>query len=299
MLNIKNLLVLLLVLISTPSLAFMPATGIWGVDSEDNGLPGRGFQIEAENGIIVFTYFGYRADGSSMFYYASGPIVNNTFTSSLLDVQGGTAMGGAHTDAVVAGSAGNVIINFTNGKHGLISFPGEPQRAISKRPFGYDEGPDGLLGTWIFTRIQGQTAFAEIKSLTNNAAIASPAGNGIVSTANTDFICEHQISGVLGGMVICGGPQVTGSVVYALKFAGDRGVGIASVRSSTGGYSASQEMHALRIATKNTIKTGINNGTETSLAVTYAIQKSSVEELVLDKRVEIIEAVKAWTLMHM
>lgn len=274
MLNIKYLIGATLLFLSSSALAFMPAAGIWGVDSEDNGQPGRGFQVEAENGIIVFTYFGYRVDGSNLFYYASGPIVNNVFTAQLLDVQGGTALGGAHQNAVVAGSPGNVTINFTSGKHGSIAFPGEPQRAISKRSFGYDEGPDGLLGTWIFTRIQGSSAFSERKSLTDNTGVSGSGGNGIVATLDRNFICEHQISGVLGGMVICGGPQVVGTVVYGLKISGDRGTGIASIMTSPGVFSPAYEMHALRTTNKYTTKTGLNNGTDESLTAAHAEQKS-------------------------
>lgn len=110
--NVKYTVALLLLLISSSALAFMPATGLWGVDSEDNGLPGRGFQIEAENGIIVLTYFGYRSDGSSVFYIASGPIINNNFTSALLNIQGGISLGGVHKDASISGSPGLVTIIF-------------------------------------------------------------------------------------------------------------------------------------------------------------------------------------------
>ena len=64
-----------------------------------------------------------------------------------------------------------------------------------------------------------------------------------------------------------GGQQVPGAVSYRLKVSGDRGTGTASVRSPTGESSASQEMHALRIATNNGIKTGLNDGTDTSLTI--------------------------------
>ena len=204
--NVKFTLALLLLLISSSALAFMPATGLWGVDSEDNGLPGRGFQIEAENGIIVLTYFGYRSDGSSVFYIASGPISNNIFTSPLLDIQGGTSLGGIHKDASISGSPGLVTIIFTS-------------------------------------------------------------GNRVVSTAGSDFLCEFQITGVLTGAAECGGQQGTGSVLYKFKFSGDKGTGTASVRLPTGEISAPHEMHALRIATENGVKTGINDGTDTSLTI--------------------------------
>jgi len=306
MLNFKIIVAFLCFLISSAAWAFMPAAGMWGVDSEDNGLPGRGFQIEAENGIVVFTYYGYRADGSSVFYYAAGPIVNNTFTASLLDLHGGTSLGGPLQTASLLDPAGTVTISFSSGKHGIISLPSEPQRAISKRPFGYFDGHDGLLGTWLFTRIQGQTPLSQMKNLTINSGSATPAGNGIVTTAALDFFCELQVSGEFAGIVACGDLSlVTGSIVYGLKYSGDRGAGIAAVRlSSSGDFGANQEMHALRISTKNGIKTGLNDGTEESLSVKSQlvpaqVSTQSLKQVVTDKPlsladVKIVEALKIW-----
>ncbi|CAG9932533.1 hypothetical protein [Candidatus Nitrotoga arctica] len=265
MTTVKNTLACLMLVASSSVFAFMPAAGMWGVDSEDNGLPGRGFQIEAENEIMVFTYFGYRPDGSGTFHYASGPIINNTFTSALLNTQGGTSMGGVHQDAVVAGSAGNVTINFTSGKHGFITFPGEPQRAISKRPFGYAEGPDGLLGTWLFTMVVGQTPFSEVRNLSIKTGTATSTGNGIVTNSTANFTCEYQISGTFAGAVACFNfPQVTGSRGYLLKISGDEGDGVALSLVSTNSFSASNG-YANRIETKSGIKTGLNDGTIASL----------------------------------
>lgn len=48
--------------------AFTPANGLWGINAELNGSPGRGFQIEVENETVVLTYYGYRPDGSSAFF---------------------------------------------------------------------------------------------------------------------------------------------------------------------------------------------------------------------------------------
>lgn len=304
--NIKNILVLLLLLISTPSFAFMPSVGIWGVDSEDNGQPGRGFQIEAENGIIVFTYFGYRPDGSSTFYYASGPIVNNTFTAQLLDIQGGTTLGGAHQNAVVAGNAGNVTVNFTSGKHGIIAFPGEPQRAISKRPFGYADGPDGLLGTWMLTQILGVGPLTEIHTLVTNTGLSTTTGNGMVASASVDFVCELQVTGEFTGQVVCSDmPQITFADSYIFKFSGDRGTGTAVFKLSTGGLSPFREAHVLRTATKNGIKTGLNNGTiESSFIHSQPIpssqESSAKEQATTEKSLSEedsikLEALKTWT----
>lgn len=298
-------IILLASFFSTPSLAFMPATGIWGVDSENNGLPGRGFQVETENGIVVFTYFGYRADGSSVFYYASGPIVNNTFTSSLLNIQGGTVLGGAHQNATVTDSAGTVTINFTSGTHGVIAFPGEPRRAISKMPFGYADGPDGLLGTWLLTEIIGQIPFSEMHTLVTNSGIKSTTGNGFVTTASTDFACEFQISGTFAGQVICMDlPQATFADAYMFKFSGDRGAGVATFVLSSGELATFKDAHILRIATKNGIKTGINDGTVQSLTTHSQLvqtpspiqprEQLTTEKSLSEEDMAKAEALKAW-----
>ena len=34
--------------------AFMPASGVWLIDNETKGSPGRGFQIDVENETIIF-----------------------------------------------------------------------------------------------------------------------------------------------------------------------------------------------------------------------------------------------------
>ncbi|CAH1197928.1 conserved exported hypothetical protein [Candidatus Nitrotoga sp. BS] len=306
MLNLKIIVALLCFLICSPAWAFMPAAGMWGVDSEDNGLPGRGFQIEAENGTVVFTYFGYRADGSSVFYFAAGPIVNNTFTASLLDLRGGTSLGGPHQNASLLDPAGTVTIIFSSGKHGIISLPSEPQRAMSKRPFGYFDGHDGLLGTWLFTRIQGLTPYSQMKNLINNTGKSTDTGNGIVTTAALDFLCEYQISGELAGIVLCGDlAEVVGSSFYVLKYSGDRGEGVAAVQlSSSGDFSADQEMHALRISTKNGIETGLNDGTGESISVKSQLAPAQVstqnlKRVVTDKPLSLedvrtVEALKIW-----
>lgn len=307
MLNIKNVLAFVLLVISSSAWSFIPATGIWGIDSEDNGLPGRGFQIEAENGVIVFTYFGYRPDGSTAFNYAAGPVVNNTFTATLLNLNGGTTLGGPHQNATVIDPAGTVTINFTSGKHGVIALPGEPQRAISKRPFGYADGPDGLLGTWLLTEMLGQSALSKMRTLSNKTGISSSFGNGMVITASGNFACEFVISDTLAGGVICiDSPQVTYSDTYYFKFSGDRGTGVIRYKLASGEYSALHEAHVLRVATKNGIKTGLNDGTEQSLTThsqlvqtasfTQPREQLATEKSLSEEDMAKSEALKAWAL---
>lgn len=303
--KLKNTLAVFLLLLSSSALAFMPATGIWGVDSEDNGLPGRGFQIEAENEVIVFTYFGYRPDGSSVFYYASGPIVNNTFTATLLDLHSGTTFGGLYKTAILGEPAGAVTLTFTNGLHGTIILPGEPPKAVSKRPFGYSNGPDGLLGTWLLTTYIGTSPVTDQRVVNVNTGSNTTYGNGVVSSATANFACEYLTSGDYAGNVFCAElPGVTFSDVFLFEFSGDKGSGVSAWKLSNGSFSTLQNAYMNRIKTKNGKQTGLNNGTTDYIAIQSAFpdklestqikeQFSSESSLIADD-VNKIEAIKAW-----
>ena len=145
-----------------------------------------------------------------------------------------------------------------------------------------------------------------MKNLTVNTGRATTAGNGIVTTAELDFFCEYLISGEFAGIVACGDlAEVAGSMVYGLKYSGDRGDGTAYQRlTSDDIYGPSQEMHALRISTKNGIKTGLNDGTEESLfthsqLVPALASTQNLEQVVAEKPlsladVRILEALKIW-----
>lgn len=264
---LKRVIGVLLLIISSSAWAFMPANGIWQIDSEANGDPGRGFTIDVENEVMFFTYYGYRVDGSSVFYVAAGSIVNNTFTSELLNVQGGTSLGTAYKPATLATSPGNVTLSFTSGKHGTMTLPGESPKAISKYNFGYADGPDGLLGTWLLTMTMGTTPFiARIALNTKLGATAN--GNGAVATSTYNYACEFQVSGTLAGEVGCVNFLSANTDTYAFKFSGDRGTGINLYGAS--GSERTYESHALRISTKTGAMTGLNDGTATSIQVMAA-----------------------------
>ena len=42
---------------------FTPQTGTWVINEEANGEPGRGFQIEVQNDILVLYFYGYEPGG--------------------------------------------------------------------------------------------------------------------------------------------------------------------------------------------------------------------------------------------
>lgn len=275
-----------LLLISSSAWAFMPAPGIWNFTAESTGVnagkPGRGFMVEVQNEVLFLSYFGYRADGSSVKYYAAGPIVNNTFTSDMLDIVGGTAIGGPYKPAVVNGSIGTVSLNFTSGTHGWITLPGDIPREIYKVEFGYAAGPDGLLGTWLLSTLTTTGPLSEAKTLTTKLGTSTSTGNGVVTTTSYDFFCEYQVSGTFTGMVVCGDlPLQQYSNAYIFKFSGDVGTGVGDWYEDPSATTLSpfNESHELRIATKTGAETGLNDGTFTSLSILSAMRKSATSTL--------------------
>lgn len=110
----------------------LPQAGLWAVDAEMNGKPGRGFTFELQHGTFVLTIFAYDQSGGGEFYQASGLLSNSTFSETLNYYKGGTTFAGAFRSAVLAGSPGQVVVKFTDSTHGTITLPGEAEKAISK-----------------------------------------------------------------------------------------------------------------------------------------------------------------------
>lgn len=280
--------------LSTTAWAFMPAGGLWAVDEENTGQAGRGFQIEVENEIMVLTYYGYRADGSSVFYLAAGPIVGNSFSGALTEYQNGKALGTTGQPASAVGSAGTVYATFTSGQHGTITFPGESPKAISKLAFGYANGPEGLMGTYLLTYIGSITEFTEYYTLNTNTGISTPTGNGLVSNSSISFACEYQVSGVLKDSIFCiEYPETSTSDQYLFKISGDRGTGVGTWTSASSYY----PLHVLRTLTKTGKKTGLNDGSLTGVAI-YSTDPSNssmdVSDSSMTERLSLSDEAKAF-----
>ncbi len=139
--------------------AVLPTDGLWAIDAETNGQNGRGFQVETHRGLTVLTYYGYRAGGHDHWYLATGALANGSFTGSMTQYQGGTALGAAYAPATANGSAGTVAMNFTSSTAGSITLPGEPAKAISKFAFGGSGSPAVVPsnGLWVIdAELNGQ-----------------------------------------------------------------------------------------------------------------------------------------------
>jgi hypothetical protein len=119
--------------------ALQPESGMWAVDGEITGKPGRGLQIDAQGGRnIIVTYFGYREDGSSLFLQASGPRQDDgTFTGQLVEFQGGRALGSTARDGQVRRVVGTISIAFDSATTGSVALPGEPAARMTR--FQYED----------------------------------------------------------------------------------------------------------------------------------------------------------------
>jgi hypothetical protein len=132
--------------------AFAPEAGLWAVDSEVNGQPGRGFQIDLQGSTLVLTFYGYNDDGSAQWYLAAGGLNGTDFSASLEKYRGGMAFGRNPAAAVGAGSAGTVAMSFRDATHGTITLPGETPKSISRLNFARPANPRSLVGAYQMER---------------------------------------------------------------------------------------------------------------------------------------------------
>ncbi|QIL74311.1 hypothetical protein G7048_28020 (plasmid) [Diaphorobacter sp. HDW4B] len=142
-------------LVSTTASAALPQPGLWTFDGESNGKPGRGIQIDRQDGDrIIVTYFGYRADGSATFLQAGGHIEDDgkTFSAELNEYKNGRAMDGEARTGELAKMVGNVRMEFDTSTAGSITLPGEEKRSISR--IAFNEHRNRLNNQFFVTRVQ-------------------------------------------------------------------------------------------------------------------------------------------------
>lgn len=129
-----------------------PINGLWGINQENNGNPGRGFQVDVQNYTLVLTFYGYEQSGAATWWLSAGVFQpgSSEVTMSLDTYEGGMAFGDALQDATLVGSDGQVTIRFFTSSSGEICLPGEACKAISHFNFGLDSSADqrSLDGTW-------------------------------------------------------------------------------------------------------------------------------------------------------
>ncbi|AVS79828.1 hypothetical protein C8244_01045 [Paracidovorax avenae] len=115
---------------------FALQTGMWSFDDELNGRPGRSLQIEnlPGSGVLIVSYLGYRADGSSMFLQGATTtdmVQLRDYAIPLKEFRNGPVIGGSVTPGQEAASVGTaqLVLGSTSG---TITLPGDTPRRISR-----------------------------------------------------------------------------------------------------------------------------------------------------------------------
>lgn len=139
--------------VSASAIAALPDPGLWAIDSEVNGKPGRGIQIDRQGGeTIIASYYGYRADGTAVFYQAVGKITDGkTFNANLIEYKGGTVIGGSVKDVTEAKTIGSMQAVFNTDSSGSVTLPGEQSKAFSR--YAYEDHRQRLNNDFLVTGI--------------------------------------------------------------------------------------------------------------------------------------------------
>ncbi len=234
--------------------AFMPSNGTWVVTSELNGKPGRGLALDAQNGTLVMQMYAYEPSGQPSFYMTSGALTNNRFSAPLMRYTGGRYLGSGPMSGTEDRNMGQVSMRFTSGVSGFITLPGEQEVAISRFNFGYPAVASSLRGIWTMTSIGSeglQTLGVELTRQTS----ATSNGNGLMTSGDSLFGCEHQVRGALAGETLCVWINSSGQILRSYRFV--YSVNDGEGTSSTNGNRPNQRLVIKRLTTPQDVGTGI------------------------------------------
>ncbi|AEF87682.1 hypothetical protein DelCs14_0643 [Delftia sp. Cs1-4] len=234
--------------------AFMPSNGTWVVTSELNGKPGRGLAIDAQNGNLVMQMYAYERTGEPSFYLTTGALSNNRFSAPLIRYKGGRYLGSGPMSGTEDRNMGQVSMRFTSGVSGFITLPGEQEVAISRFNFGYPAVASSLRGIWTMTSIGSeglQTLGVELTRQTS----ATSNGNGLMTSGDSLFGCEHQVRGALAGETLCVWINSSGQILRSYRFV--YSVNDGEGTSSTNGNRPNQRLVIKRLTTPQDVGTGI------------------------------------------
>lgn len=125
--------------LSAYAMAALPDSGMWAMDGELNGKPGRGIQIDRQGGLnVIVTYFGYRTDGSALFLQAAGQLKDEKiFEGELTEYRGGRVLGGPAQDGEPVRVVGPVRIVFDTETSATVTLPGEAPQPMKR--FGFED----------------------------------------------------------------------------------------------------------------------------------------------------------------
>ena len=100
-----------------------PQTGWWWSSTE----PGRGYSIEVEDGKIFMAAYMYRTTGQPVWYIATGPFANSSFSGGLVEYSGTqTLNSGPPANAAAIPTSTNIMVRFTSPTSGTIQWQAGP-----------------------------------------------------------------------------------------------------------------------------------------------------------------------------
>ncbi|WP_395025131.1 hypothetical protein [Comamonas odontotermitis] len=203
--------------VSCSAFAALPQTGMWGVDSEVNGKPGRGIQIDRQGGnTVIASYYGYRDDGSATFYQAVGIMEDGkSFTADLVEYKNGTALGKDAKTGEVSRVIGPVSMEFDTPSSGSILLPGETAKRFS--PLIYEDTQARLNNSFRVLRLN------ETSQNINNLQFSTKSDDITISIGAENYTCKFYGKLVTNGLTFesiasgtcSSGPSIS---VYSKKF---------------------------------------------------------------------------------
>lgn len=185
--SIKYSIPVVIASIFTSAFALMPQSGLWGVSTEIDGDPGRGMQIDHQDGnVLIISYFGYRADGTATFLQAAGKIEpDDTMTADLIEYKNGMQIGGAFRKGEVQSVLGKMKLRFDSSSSGYVTFPGEQEIKISRYRF-----EDGL------SRINNNFQIVQAPAKISTYFVAPVNGTFNATTSKLTFSLKNTTDGL-------------------------------------------------------------------------------------------------------
>ena len=156
--NLLSAIALLFGLSTAHAQILTPEDGIWWNPAE----PGRGFQIETQNGVMVLGTYAFDGGGNPQWYLSAGTYdpATRTFTGSMDGFRGGQCIGCPFRPSVAASGAGPVSIRFSSGVSGTLT-AGGVSIPIQRLYYNYAL-PDGVVfGGWVMSQQTGTFVSAD------------------------------------------------------------------------------------------------------------------------------------------
>ncbi|GAB2466647.1 hypothetical protein GCM10027082_17780 [Comamonas humi] len=207
----------------------MPANGVWMVADEIDGAPGRGLNVDVQDGIAMLQMFDYGRDGRSSFHAMAAPYeAGSVARGPLLRYQQGRYFGSGPLVASLAEDAGELRLAMEHestpgsrrpgrATEGTITLPGEPAKRITKLTLGIEASlPEQLLGSWHMLFRSSDPAASRERDFSRVFSLQTIDHDGVVYSAGRDVACRAD--GQNGLNVRCDALDAAGQVIGHSSF---------------------------------------------------------------------------------